>query len=64
MIAEIKLMGVCAFCENSNHDFAHDKWHERMHDEMGWHSCDVFGGFRGSKPMCDYMELSKGAVVG
>lgn len=63
MIAEIKMMGMCAFCENSSHDYPHDEWHEKMHDERGWHSCDVLGGFRGNKPLCQFMELSKSVTV-
>ena len=60
-MSEFDLRGTCAFCNNSNHEFPDDSWHEMKH-MSGWHSCEVFGGFRFSKPGCNRFELSEGVV--
>ena len=52
---EVKLMGVCAFCNNHNHKFEDNAWYNKKH-EQGWHSCDVYKGFRFNKPLCDCFE--------
>lgn len=59
---EIELMGFCAFCEHHNHDFPDDKRHKDLHDKSAYHSCDVFGGFRDRKPLCEHMKLAEGCV--
>ena len=64
MLDEIMLMGVCAFCKHGTHDFPSDPKHKKLHDLEGWHSCEVDGCFRFSKPLCENMVLKSSAVVG
>ena len=58
---EVEMLGICSFCENHNHDFPEDRWHEKKH-ESGWHSCDVLDGFRFNKPLCPFFKMKSGAV--
>ena len=52
--------GVCAFCNHATHDFPEDSWHEEKHG-LGWHSCEIHGGFRHNKPGCPDMDVSGAA---
>ena len=55
-LEELKQNGVCMICKHCNHDFPSDVWHEEKH-LGGWHSCDIYGGFRFSKPGCERIEV-------
>lgn len=60
-MSEIDLTGKCAFCKCSSHDFPNDSWHEMKH-MAGWHSCEIYGGFRFCKPGCDRFEITDGII--
>lgn len=64
MLEELMMMGVCAFCKHGKHDYPCDKWHEVKHDKQGYHRCEIDGGFRMNKPLCENMVLKSSAVVG
>lgn len=60
-MGDFDLVGYCAFCQKSSHEFPEDTWHDMKHD-AGWHSCDVYGGFRFHKPGCDEFEISEDVI--
>ena len=64
MLEEVAMMGICAFCTHGTHDYPSDRWHNEKHDKHGWHSCEVNGGFRANKPLCEDMAIKPSAVVG
>jgi hypothetical protein len=53
------ISGLCSFCSNCSHEFPNDSWHEMKHN-AGWHSCQVFGGFRYRKPDCAEFVIADG----